>query len=236
MSAAEAAASRRLARTWLFRAEAERASSERFRRLSRELRAVHAQPVVIEMADQAIADETRHAALCLELARRYDPHAPHEPAHESGPVGDPSAPQRDRVLHEMVSFCCIAETMNVAVLTESHRTATDPEVRAAIHEIVRDEVAHARLGWAHLSAERALGHGASLTTALPRMLRDAHAETVFAHDDHVERANVAHGEITNATMRALLPRTMRTVIFPGLELHGIDTRAATRWLDELTGS
>jgi len=227
-------ARRRIARTWFFRAEAERASSERFARLARELREVEAEAVVVRMAEEAAADETRHEQLCIALGRRYDPDALPEHPHAAGPVGARGSEKRDRVLYEVVAFCCIAETMNVAVLTESQRRATDPIVRDAIHEILRDEVAHARIGWAHLASERASGRGEFLTAALPRMLANAHAETVFGHEENDDDADVAHGEVSRATMRRTVQETLETVIFPGLRMHGVDTTEAERWLDTLT--
>ncbi len=227
---------RRLARTWWFRAASEHASAERFRRLSRELRETEAEPVVIRMAEEAVDEELRHEQLCAALARRFDPDAPPEHSHASGPVGAPSLSLRDRVLQEIVAFCCVAETMNVAVLSESLHVATDPEVHDVIHQIVRDEVSHSRLGWAHLSAERAKGRGEFLNAVLPRMLGQAHAETVFGHEEQEEDADVAHGEIARAAMRKTVAHTLRSVIFPGLRTHGLSVAGAEQWLLALEGS
>ena len=46
------------------------------------------------------------------------------------------------------------------------RVATDEQIKTTLHELLKDEVGHAQLGWAHLAAERAAGRGGFLRDLL----------------------------------------------------------------------
>ena len=207
---------RTVGNTWAFRARSEREATLRFTRLAEELTEVGAEAVVVAMAHEAAADEARHAIDCSEVAKLYGVPGddPPGPVHRAGP---PHLSQRDRVLYEIVAFACITETMNVSLLTGVMETATVPAVRDAAKRIVKDEVQHSRLGWAHLSAEAAKGRGGFLGECLPLMLGVAVEDVLFAADTAPENpALLAHGELPLRSLRGLFVSTLEEVVLPGL--------------------
>ena len=107
---------RLVASTWAFRACAERSALGRFRRLSGELHETGAPEPILALIQTAIDDEERHIGLCDALAHRFgwtrEP-LPPTPNHPIGPKGSSLA---DRLLYEMVAFCCVTESINAAML------------------------------------------------------------------------------------------------------------------------
>ena len=54
-------------------------------------------------------------------------------------------------LCELVTLFCVMETINAALLLSLKENLIDVALRETCHEILRDEVQHARIGWAALS-------------------------------------------------------------------------------------
>jgi hypothetical protein len=222
-----------LAGVWAFRARSEREAVARFTRLARQLAEQGALPELVSLAARAVDDERRHVDLCLRMAARYG-HAPADDAeppaaHEIGPA---SLAPADRLLYELVAFCAITESLNTALMTVTYEHARDPVARAAVREILADEVHHGRLGWAHLAACRARGQGDFIPALLPAMLAGAASEGLFDALDERDRdpALLDHGELPLATRTQIFVRTLEDVVFPGLERHRLPTAAGRRWL------
>jgi hypothetical protein len=224
-----------LAGVWAFRARAERDAIVRFRRLASELRRLGAEQRVIELASAAVDDEQRHAQLCSDLAGHYG--SRDSPTIGSAPaIGPRDALPADRTLYEVVAFCCVTETLNTSLMQVAYSRARVPYVRAALREILRDEIWHSRLGWAHLYSARANGQGDFLPAALPRMLAGAVRMELFTDSpaeagDGVELL-ADHGELPQATRIEVFESAARDVLLPGLEGLGIDTGAARAWISD----
>jgi hypothetical protein len=221
---------------WSGRAATEREAAAFFQRLAGRLRATDATPIVTEMAEQAARDEVRHAGLCDGLVRELGREEPGraEASKEAREIAPPRAPARARVFHEVVALCCVTESLSAVLLAEMMRVASDERVREVLHEVLRDEVNHARLGWAHLAAERARGgvDTAELSRALPRVLATTVPPELFSDDAEPELARelVGLGGLARPVRRDLFVATLRDVVFPGLELHGVDAAAGRAWL------
>jgi hypothetical protein len=224
----------RVAATWAFRTRAEIEATARFARMATELAETGASPVVVSGAAAASADELRHRDLCARLAARWgEPNAlSHEPPRHR--IGRSEMDPRDRLLWEMVAVCCISETMNTSLMTRCMEVVRDEEIRATLRELLEDEVRHARLGWAHLAAERARGRGQFLGDVLPLML-EASVEPGFLEGTQPAPWTDAlydYGELPSAELVRIYRDTMSLVIFPGLEAMGIDTTKGRAWLEE----
>jgi hypothetical protein len=230
----EAIVRERVAATWAFRTRAEIEATARFARMANDLAEVGASEVVVQGAADASADELRHRDLCARLAAKWgEPNAVnHEPPKTR--IGRSEMDPRDRLLWEVVAVCCLAETLNTALMTRCMEVARDEDIRSTLHELLQDEVRHARLGWAHLAAERAQGRGQFLGDLLPLML-DASIEPGFLEGKLSipwTDALYAYGELPWAELVRLYRETFNLVIFPGFDAAGIDTAKGRAWLEE----
>jgi hypothetical protein len=225
-----------VAATWAFRTRAEIEATARFARIATELAEVGATEVVLRGVAEASADELRHRDLCAQLAARWgEPDAlNHVPPKTR--IGRSDMDPRDRLLWELVSVCCVSETMNVALLGRSLEVAKDEEIRSTLHELLKDEVRHARVGWAHLAAERAAGRGQFLADVLPLVL-EASVEPGFLEGKHPlpwTDAMYDYGELPSPELVGLYRDTLNLVVFPGFDAVGIDPSKGRAWLEEHT--
>jgi hypothetical protein len=223
----------RVAATWAFRTRAEIEATARFARMATELAEVGATPIVVEGAADASADELRHRDLCARLAAKWgDPNATaHEPPLSR--IGRSEMDPRDRLLWEMVAVCCISETMNTSLMTRCVEVVKDEEIRSTLHTLLEDEVRHARLGWAHLAAERSEGRGQFLRDVLPLML-EASIEPGFLEGPPPAPWTDAlydYGELPWAELVQIYRDTLNLVVFPGLDAVGVDTSKGRAWLE-----
>ncbi len=152
------------------------------------------------MAESAIEDEIRHARLCDEVAEEYgwDSSAHQHPIPEVPPFGPPGLSTEDRLLFEIVAFCCFTESINASMLVETLKITTTPRLKEVLREILRDEISHAKLGWAHLASMRQEGKGDFLSQTLPFIFHTAMVEEIFIPDPKRESEVLAeYGELNN---------------------------------------
>jgi hypothetical protein len=216
-----------VAATWSFRTLAERESSLRFKRLADSLAQTGALPIVIDMARSAAREEHRHSQLCAAMCSRYGGKPPTSVAHDH-PAVWPGLTGRDALLYEIVAFCCVAETINAQLLVTTLQQATDDRVVRVVRRLLRDEISHGRLGWAHLASERKQGAGGFLPQVLRSVSRDLFEDT----PEIVTPQAVAHGELPRATRLDIFRSMLRDVLLPGFDSVGIDTTATRRWTQE----
>jgi len=223
-----------VAAMWAFRARSENQAAARFARIAERLDALEAHPSLRALARRSIDDERRHRARCADLAERFG-HAPlaaeriestGSPAPEVAP---PSLPLARRVTYELVAFCCLTESINAALLTRSFAIATEPDSRAAIREILADEVQHARLGWAYLAQEHDRAwlpeHFTTMLEAtVPEELRDPRIQP------DPSPALRSHGVFARAELREILIECVDEVITPGLTMMSVDAEPIRAWM------
>jgi hypothetical protein len=214
------------AEAWAFRARVEREAAARFSRLAEEIVAFDPESPVPAMLRRAADDERRHEALCAELAGGGLPSDASD-----GRIAPPSLGPREAALYEMVAACCITETESVATVASLLAEDAVPRVREVLHEIARDEVAHARMGWAHLAREVAAIEVGFLSRWIPSMLAGAAGDQLFADGaPELESAELLrHGVLPLSRKREIFAQTLREVILPGLEQFGISTAPARDW-------
>lgn len=218
-------------RTWEARFAVETMATERFAHLARRLRDSRAPQVTIELAAQASLDEQRHAVHCQTVVTRF-----------GGPVLQPSkaqleyAPRNlaapDRLLYDVVAQSCIAETESTTTLVTLLNALEDPQLRAIVHELAKDEVNHGRLGWAYLAWCREQRDVSFLGPLLPKMIEGSAGPELFqpAPDGADDGALLQSGVVPHSLRRRLYVDTLESVIFAGFEQYGIDTGPARRWL------
>jgi hypothetical protein len=225
---------RRLAgAAWSFRCAVERDAEARFARLARRLQAAGYPRTLVALAERSSRDEHRHAALCAEEASRRGaspPPPPEGPPPEIAPSGlDPPR----AALYEVVAASCVTETESTAVLTTLLSLVEDRRLRTVLRTLARDEVRHARLGWACLAHARAHDAAAFLGPLVPGMLEGAAPADLFDPEVAPEKEDLAlleHGVLPHALKREVFVRTLEEVICPGLAALGVDDAASREWL------
>jgi hypothetical protein len=143
-----AAARRALTRLWTESARGEHASVPAFSRLSLSLVALGAPARLLEAALRAALEEIEHARLSFSLASAY----------AGVPVGPGAllqlraasavtASSHVQLAAESLLDGCLLEGVAAEVARQALTRARDPEVRAALAIIARDEASHVELAW-----------------------------------------------------------------------------------------
>jgi hypothetical protein len=240
---------------WAFRARGEDETAAHYEDVSRRMRAEGVDLELVERVVAASADERRHRDLCADMAARLQ----HPPLRFSTLKLPRIAPHSldggARLAYEMVALFCVTESINATLLLRSWQQAKQEATRHALHTLLADEVEHSRIGWGYLSSQRRWHD--ELAAGLPLMLAAAtHDDALTADRDLAasqlrcdvptrflaERspsaesaALVAHGMLGLGALRAIFLEAMHDVVLPGLELCGIATEPARRWLATCTG-
>jgi hypothetical protein len=137
-----------LAAHWTELGSMEHASVAAFARFVLELMAAGAPCELVLSAQRAMGDEIEHAGLCFGLASAYAGEALGPGALSAqGALDDPSLQGCVvRAIHE----ACVGETLAAVEALEALTSASDPAVIEVLRQVVRDESAHAELGWRFL--------------------------------------------------------------------------------------
>jgi hypothetical protein len=222
-----------LANSWGIRYRIETEASLRFGVLARRLQAFGAPSVLVELADRASRDETRHAAHCERFFREFSG-APLKPVDRVVEYAPRTWPEPERLTYEVVGQCCIAETQSTATLVTLLEAAETAELKSVLHELAKDEVHHSRLGWAYLAWARPKVDFAFLARFLPGMIEGSAGPEMFGPlsttADQPEL--LRQGVVPQSLRRKVYFETLESVIFPGFETLGIETTAARRWLQQ----
>jgi hypothetical protein len=123
----------------------EHASIAAFARFSLELLALGAPPELIAAATEAMADETRHARLCFELASRYAGSSVGPSALEIRGALDAS--DLASVVERALLEGCVGETAAALEARFAAEASTEPVVRGVLETIAADEERHAALAF-----------------------------------------------------------------------------------------
>lgn len=210
--------------TWRGRMVNEHASARVFAGLLPQLMRAQISPTLQAEVAQMVQDELRHAQQCAGalLSLGGDPVGT---LPELTPV--PEHPDAESplevVLRNVLSVCCMSETVAVALIDAERRALGDNPLSDVLRTILADEVTHARFGWRLLQAvELDEGQRARLSVYAEQAL-----EHLVAHElEHLSPLPApepaqALGACDGALARSLFHDTIEQVILPGLAGHGI---------------
>jgi hypothetical protein len=207
---------------WRYRERVELEAAALFTRLAVDLAAA-GEPALATRARTATDDERRHALRCRAIVDACRPGlAPLTPRPLA--VAPPAGPDVDpvrRALYASAAIGCVTETLSCALLVAMRDAARFAPVREAVAEIVKDEIEHSRIGWAHLAGCAARGDVTWLAPHVAAMRAAAldHdvAELPAADGDDLS----AYGILPRARVTLIVEATWRDVIVPGFAHHGI---------------
>ena len=207
---------------WVDRARGELTTALTFEFMLEDLEALGAPGELRALARTAIGDEHRHVDWCLRWAERVDgtKHALPELSGTRRLELD-GASEHDNRLLRTVFGCCFSETVAIHVLRRSHELITLPSVRRLNREHMKEEVGHARLGWA-LVGWPGLGarDKAMLGAFVPEMTRLVRMVWQETERPPSERLH-ALGFLSSAVIGPACDEAIDAVILAGLERLGV---------------
>jgi len=203
---------------WIDRARGELTTALTFEFMLADLEVEAAPAELLALARTAIADEHRHVDWCLRWANLIDPARPaHPELSGTSPLELDGASAHDNRLLRTVFGCCFSETVAIHVLTRSHGQITLPSVRRLNQEHMKEEVGHARLGWALVAWPGLSARDRSMLAAyVPEMLRLVRMvwqSTLRAPDAHLHEL----GFLSSAIIDPACDEAIEGVVLPGLE-------------------
>ncbi|WP_434425801.1 hypothetical protein [Nannocystis pusilla] len=204
-----------LAAEWTEDGLAEHASVAAFARFALQLLALGAPAVLVEAAQQAMADEIVHARLCFGLAAAYGGEAQ---GPSPLPLAGALAGVDDLVAVTVATLRegCVGETLAALQAEAALAGAQDPAVRAALAQIAADELRHAELAWSFVAWALERG-GPAVHAACAAALAAAEANVgrAFGHvEKDMSEGMLAHGRLGAAGRAAVARRAMVAVIGP----------------------
>jgi hypothetical protein len=179
-----------------------------------------------------IQEELRHGVLCAAAVEALGGEARATlPKLQSVPSHDDCG-ALESLLRNVLSVCCLSETVAVALITAERLETRPAELQTALTEILGDEVGHARFGWRLLDelAPR-------IDEALRHRLGD-YLPVAFLHLLHYELTHLpvqptppseimeAYGVCNGRDARALFYDTITSVIVPELQARGLPGESA----------
>jgi hypothetical protein len=223
--------------TWLGRMRNEYASARVFETLARQLEAAGAPEAVVDECARFADEERRHGVLCGAVVHALGGEARAEMTpYEDVPSHDDASSPLEAALRNMLSICCLGETVAVALIGAERIEMPHGPLRDLLSRIYADEVGHARFGWRQL--ERLLPALDALGP-LGREGLNAYLRVAFAHLEAHELAHLpiasrppaegaALGLCSGADARVLFYATVEQVIVPNLDRLGL--RAGEAWV------
>ena len=219
--------------TWTGRMINEHSSARVFEGLAKQFAAANMHDVVDEVRGFA-AEERRHGILCGAVVEALGGEAYAViPDGEEYPAHEDALTPLEAALRNMLSICCLSETVAVSLIGAERIDMPPGELRDLLTTIYADEVGHSRFGW------RTLGRIAPMLDAGTKERLGDYLEVAF---DHLVEHELSHlplssqppaegavyGLCSGSDARRLFLDTVEEVIVPGLEMHGIPARRA--WL------
>jgi hypothetical protein len=134
-----------------------------------------------------------------------------------------------RATLHVIGLCCFNETIAAEFVSRCLDASEAPSVRRASSTHLRDEIGHARVGWAHLASgvldARDRRHVARW---MPRLVR-ANGEAWLARVRTLPEHGVpGHGYPPVRDLEAGVREAMREIVVPGLGEAGIDAAGAAK--------
>ncbi|MCB9748529.1 MAG: hypothetical protein H6713_00840 [Myxococcales bacterium] len=218
--------------TWRGRMVNEHESAAVFEALAGQLRrAGFERGITAQLAGFAV-EEREHGIACGAVVEALGAEA------DAPPVGQPALPEhpdaspREAALRNLLSVCCLSETVAVALIGAERLEMPAGPLRELLTRLWADEIGHANLGWRALRDALAVSDDPGLRARLGVYLRVAfaalerHELALLPARAEVPPGGAALGLCDGRGARALFAATVVEVIVPALERLGLPAREA----------
>lgn len=221
---------RLLATIWWSQAATEARVARSFEIVHRSLVTLGADAGLVRVAARAVDDEHRHRDLSRFVAEEYAGGLlePTLTLPAQYPTHPSARTDEERAALTVVGQCALNETFASAYLGAARDACESPFARAALHELLKDEIDHARVGWAFLhTISPAMREVISdwLVPLVATNLREWRSIDVL-EDSALEK----HGVPSGPRVREALTEALSGVLIPGFQHVGLDTRALERFV------
>ncbi|MFO0561766.1 MAG: hypothetical protein U0269_27385 [Polyangiales bacterium] len=220
-----------LANIWLSQCATERRVADSFVVVHRALVELDADPGLIATAERAIDDEYRHTELCRVAASEYAGRSLSEPPllPMVRPTHPTASSDRVRSCLFVLGQCAFNETFASAYLDTALACAEVPFARAAIRELLSDEVDHSRIGWAFAATLPASERGEVQSWLVDLALCNLREWRKIALPSVAKGEVVRHGVPPRDRVEEALLAVIEGVMIPGFERFGFDARELRAW-------
>lgn len=213
-----------VADVWAGRCVSEAGSVDAFVHIGESLEVLRAPMPIVRLGRRAVADEGRHIEICRRVASAYEGVSVSSPPART--IRPPVYDEDDHVLQALlrvIGQCCLNETTACAFARHCLLIAKASLVRAALREILADEVDHARIGWAALStAPLALRRRAAVW--LPELIA-SHLGSWRVAAIESSDALIAHGIPMQQDATEVVNVAMSQLILPGFAALGVPVQS-----------
>lgn len=146
------------------------------------------------------------------------------------PLRTPDDPELAVALY-LAEACCLSETIGAVTIEATLGAATGALPRAALRELLTDEVDHARMGWAYLGAPQLGGKKREAIAAhLPALFAAMLDYWKALGARPTPPAVLGHGCLPLERLEELVFLAFDEIALPGFAHVGIDTRGAAAYL------
>jgi hypothetical protein len=214
-------ARRAVGRLWARRAQGELSAATTFVGLHRDCLALGVSTTITELTERAVEDERYHSELSQLMAEHYLGAPAPIPAAGSDALRFESCATEVAPALRFLLHCALNETIAVAYLRQCLQEAASGLVRTALRELLHDEIAHSRVGWAHVAS---VVDNATIRDSLCRELPALLTMVSEAWCEVVESVQYpsGHGGLSDQRTRAVTEDTLQTLVLPGLARFGIE--------------
>jgi hypothetical protein len=214
-------ARRAVGELWAGRAQGELSTASIFSGLHRDCLNFGVNASITRLTERAVDDERFHGALSSFMAEHYLGAAVPSPVPSADALRFESCSAEVAPALRFVLHCALNETVAVAYLRQCHREACSVLVRAAVRELLHDEINHSRVGWAYVAS--AAGRP-DVRDSLRRELRALFALVLDAWCKPMSSSlyPIGHGALSEAGTREVAEEALRSVVLPGLARFGIE--------------
>ncbi len=218
-------------RTWRGRMVNEHGSAPVFEALGEQLRKAGASPERVAECARMAEEERTHGVLCGAVVEAFGGDARAEIAPPPPFPEHADVPPLEAVTRNVLSVCCLAETVAVTIISAERLEMPEGELRDLLTRILADEIGHARFGWRWL-AEVAPTFDEAARARLGTYLAVAFRRLEEHELDHLPvgarfpEGAAAYGLCNGRDARELFYDTVREVILPRLEEQGLPAAAA----------
>lgn len=221
-----------IARHWQGRSRAEAIAAVRFAGQLEHVARLGTTSAVLELLSFAVGEEWRHVCACAKMAAIYAQREVQLPdaASERPPVRHDDG--NIAIALQLLGTSCISEMIAAAWLQECLEATTVTFVRGALRELLKDDIRHARIGWAHLAARKVRGEDNERDLG-PHVheIFESYAAPWLWGEDFPEQGYPSHGLPARATTRKVVLATIRDLILPNFEQVGLNPSPGYRWLE-----